>query len=215
MVKALIFDLWGTIAEHGVHPSPSRQVKYMLRAEYTFSDFIAAFEASFMTKKHESLKEGFVQVVKDFNLKIPDFVYEKLIGMWNKNVILAKLYPDVEEVFKKLKDDGYKLILLINIDPFSYEQIKLKFNLDNLFDRIYPSFETGLLKADKAAFQQILDEFNLKAKDVIMIGDSVDSDIKTAENAGIKGILLDRRETRAEYEGQKIKTLEELPVLLK
>src|SRR6056297_576904 len=105
--KVLVFDLWGTIVETGVKPSPSRQVKYFLRVKESFSDFVLAFEHSFMTRKYESLKQGFEHVVADFNLRIPDFVYEKLIGMWNKNVILAELYDDVPEVFEALKKEGY------------------------------------------------------------------------------------------------------------
>jgi len=213
MVKALIFDLWGTVIENGVHPSPARQVKYFLRVRYPFSEFIVPFEASFMKKKHESLQAGFESVVKDFNLKIPSFVYEKLVGTWNKNAILAKIYPEVDEVLKSLKEEGYKLFLLSNVDQFSFEQVKSKFNLDEYFDKVYASCETGLLKTDKEAFEMVLKENKLKAKDVVMIGDSVESDINGAAKADIKGILVDRRDSR-EFEG-KIITLAELPAKLK
>jgi len=214
MVKAIIFDLWGTLIENGVYPSPSRQVKYMLRVNYAFPDFIAAFESSFMKTKHESLQVAFEQVVKDFNVRLPSFVYDKLIGMWNKNAILSKSYPEIEEVMKKLREEGYKLFLLANIDPFSWQQVKEKFNLEHMFDKIYLSFETGHLKVEKEAFEEILVENKLKPKDVIMIGDSIDSDVKAAEAVGIRGILVDRREGRV-FEGVKIKTLEDLPVLLR
>jgi putative hydrolase of the HAD superfamily len=196
MTKAIIFDLWGTVVETGVVPSPSRQVKYFLRVQQSFPDFIVAFEHSFMTKKFNSLQESFEQVVADFNLRIPDFVYEKLVGTWNKNAILSKMYPDTLETLQELKKRGYKLYLLANIDQFSFEQVNAKFKLDELFDKMYPSFETGLLKANPDSYKQILEENNFKEDEVIMVGDSVDSDIKSAERAGLKGVLVDRKDSR-------------------
>lgn len=213
MVKAIIFDLWGTVVETGVVPSPSRQVKYFLRVQQSFPDFIVAFEHSFMTGKFNSLKEAFEHVVKDFNLRIPDFVYEKLVGTWNKNAILSKLYPETLEVLQDLRSKGYKLYLLSNTDQFSFEQVNEKFKLNELFDKVYPSYETGLLKANPDAYKQILKENGLKENDVIMVGDSLDSDVKSAEKAGIKGILVDRNNTReAEF---KITNLTQIESMLK
>ncbi len=207
MVKAIIFDVWGTLVETGVKPSPSKQVKYFLRTRESFGDFILKFEKSFMTKEFESLQEAFEQLVSDLDHKIPDFVYEKLIGMWNKNAILAKPYDEVDEVLKALKDKGYKLFVLANIDKFSYEQLKTKLDFD-VFDGVYSSYETGLLKSDKESYEKILSDNSLSEDDVLMVGDSIVSDIKSAENASISGLLIDRRDTR-DY-GNKVKSLQEL-----
>ena len=207
-VKAIIFDLWGTTIENGVYPSPSKQAMYFLRVRSTFSDFIVKFEESFMRKEHASLKEGFEAVVNDFDLRIPDFVYDKLVGMWNKNAILSKEYPDTRKALEELRKQGYKLFLLTNIDKSSYDQLNEKFKLEELFDEVYPSFRIGLLKSNKESYEQLLKENKLKKQDVVMVGDSVESDIKSAEEAGVKAILVDRKDNR-EYE-PKVKDLTEL-----
>ncbi len=206
--KVLVFDLWGTVVETGVKPSPSRQVKYFLRVRESFSDFVLAFEHSFMTRKFESLKQGFEHVVKDFNLRIPDFVYDKLIGMWNKNVILSELYEEIQEVFGALREDGYKLVLLANVDQFSFEQLEHKHKLSELFDAMYLSFETGLLKVNSESFDKIVKDFGVKKDEVLMVGDSIHSDMEAAEKAGIDGILVDRKDNR-EFEN-KVLSLSEL-----
>lgn len=211
--KVLVFDLWGTIVETGVKPSPSRQVKYFLRVKESFSDFVLAFEHSFMTRKFDSLKQGFEHVVADFNLRIPDFVYEKLIGMWNKNVILAELYEDVPSVFDELRAEGYSLVLLANIDQFAFEQLEHKHKLSELFDAVYPSFETGLLKANPESFKLISKDFKADMDDVVMVGDSVQSDMDAADKAGVRGILVDRKDNR-EYDN-KVLSLSELSAKLK
>lgn len=212
MIKALIFDLWGTIVENGVNPSPSKQVRYFLRTRMPFSEFITTFEDSFMRKEFPSLKEGFENVVKDFGLTLPDFVYDKLVGMWNKNAILSEMYPETEEVLKALKKKKIKLFLLCNIDKFAFEQVNQKYGLDKYFNKMYNSYETGKLKSDKEAYLKILKDNKLKPEQVVVVGDCLISDIASAENAGLKGILVDRRETR-EFE-LKVRSLEDLHPLI-
>ena len=56
------------------------------------------------------------------------------------------------------------------------------------------------------------DILKIKEKDAIMVGDSVESDIAGAKNAGIKAVLIDRRDRR-EFE-DKILSLKELDKFL-
>jgi putative hydrolase of the HAD superfamily len=160
-----------------------------------------------MTKTYESLADAFKACFKEFKINPPDFVLEKLVGLWNKHAILARFFPDSESVLKDLKKD-YKLILLTNTNKFAFMQVNEKFKLSEKFDKIYASYATGMLKINPKVFEKILKDFKLKKEDVIMVGDSIESDIKGAENAGIKSVLLDRWE-RKEFD-PKIKELAEL-----
>jgi putative hydrolase of the HAD superfamily len=192
MTKLIIFDFWGTLIENGVKPSPSKQVKYYLRLRIPFSQFITTFEESFMTKEHESLRAGFEGVADAFNKKIPDFVYEKLVGMWNKFSILSHPYDDIVPALEDLRQD-YKLVILSNTDNFSLKQVIDKYDLEKYFDKIYQSCETGLLKHNPASYEQILRDFDVSLEDCLMVGDSPQSDIASAKQAGIPAILIDRR----------------------
>ena len=205
--KAIFFDFWGTLVENGVR-SPVKQVKWTLRLNETeFSEYIVKFEETFMTKKFDELKQGFEEVIKVFGLRIPDFVTDKLIGMWNKNSILAQLYEETEQVLEELKKD-YKLILIANTDNFSVNSVLEKYDLKKYFDEISLSCDTGLLKSNKKSFGNILKKLKIKKSEAVMVGDSMESDVKSAENAGIRPILVDRRGTR-EFE-DKISNLTEL-----
>ena len=210
--KLIFFDFWGTLVENGVR-SPVKQVKWILGLkDMDFSEYIVKFEEAFMTKKFKELKEGFEDVIKTFELNVPDFVIEKLIGMWNKNTILATIYDETTEVLEELKKD-YKLVLIANTDPFSVNSLLEKHDLRQYFDEIVLSCDTGHLKLNKKSFEDALKKLKIKKKEAVMVGDSMDSDIKSAENAKIKAILLDRRGTR-EYEN-KISNLTELKEELK
>ena len=44
-----------------------------------------------MTKPYDNLSQAFLAVADFFKLRAPDFVIEKLVGIWNKNKLLSKL----------------------------------------------------------------------------------------------------------------------------
>jgi len=207
-----LFDFWGTVVENGLFPSPSRRAQRILRLDMPFSEYIERFEKAFMTKKVETLTEAFHNVTQEFNINPPEFVYDKLVGMWNKNTILCKPFPETNEVLEDLKKN-YKLVLISNTDNLSVPQLLDKFKLKKYFDDIVLSCDYGVLKTDKKLFAQALKKIKLKKSEVIMVGDAIPTDIEGAKKAGIKAILVDRRDTR-EYEN-KIADLLELKEKIK
>jgi len=206
-MKVIFFDFWGTLVENGIFPSPVRQAHRMLRVNMPFAEYIERFEHTFMTVEHETLTEAFKAVTTEFDLNPPEFVYEKLVGMWNKNTFLAKLFDDTKETLEDLKKD-YKLVLIANTDKHSIPQLLDKFDLKKYFDEIVFSYDNHILKTDPKMFDIALKKLKLKSKDAIMIGDSIPTDMIGSEKAGIKGILLDRRDRR-EYEN-KITSLKQI-----
>lgn len=207
MIKAIIFDFWGTLVENGVFPSPLRSAQQMLWLNIPFSEFAARFENVFYTKQFESLSQGFEAVCAEFKKEPNRFLVEKLVGMWNKNRLLARLFPETLEVLSDLKEN-YKLALISNTDAFSVEPVLEKFDLAKYFDNITLSYKTGLLKTHAEMFDAVLEGLGVKKNEVVMIGDSIETDITGAENAGIRGILVDRR-NRREYK-HKIADLTQL-----
>lgn len=212
-MKGVLFDFWGTLVENGVFPSPVSQVKYFLRLrDIRFHDYIVRFEKVFMTSKLSSLTEGFEKVCAEFNVSPPSWVIDKMVGMWNKNRLLARPFPETEEVLGRLSAE-YKLGLISNTDAFSIEPLLEKFSLSKYFSAVTLSCNEGYLKIDKELYHKNLKLLGLKPEDVVMVGDSMESDVRSAENAGIRAILVDRRDKR-EYKN-RITSLNELPDALK
>src|SRR3989344_2881891 len=117
MVKAIIFDFWGTLVENGVW-SPIKQVQQILNLDLSFSDYVSRMELAMMTKKFDSLKEAFQAVCEEFAVSCTEEKMEQLIGTWNKSWMLAKPYEEVQEELDNLKKE-YKLILVSNTDNLS------------------------------------------------------------------------------------------------
>jgi len=208
MVKAIVFDFWGTLMENGIFPSPTRQAKYFLRIDnLTFQEYVITFEEALMLKKFDNLADAFMNVCKAFDIKPPHYIIEKLVGVWNKNRLLAKPFPEVIEVLNELKKK-YKLVLLSNSDCFSVEPLIEKYEMKKLFEGLFFSYETGMLKTNPAVFDKITEKLGIGKEELVVVGDSIDSDIKGAEQAGVRAILIDRK-GRRDYK-EKISNLEEL-----
>jgi HAD superfamily hydrolase (TIGR01549 family) len=109
--------------------------------------------------------------------------------------MLAKLYPETEEVLAELSKK-YKLALVSNTDCFSAVNVVKKFGLEKYFSRIFWSYDLGMIKSNPRMFQHVLDELEVTADEAAMVGDSVESDMLAAQKAGIKGILVDRKGSR-------------------
>ena len=210
MVKAILFDFWGTLVENGVW-SPIKQVKNILKIKLPFPEYVVRMEKAMMTSKFTDLRQAFENVCKEFNLEINEEKIQELVGMWNKAWMLAQPYDEIKEVLTELRKN-YQIILVANTDCFSVPQVVEKFALTELFDKVYYSFDVSLIKTDKNFFKHVLTDLNLTTDDSVMVGDSIQSDIMAAKRLDMKAVLIDRRNTRDFH--PKIKSMNELGSLL-
>jgi len=170
MIKLLIFDLWGTIIENGVY-SPIKQVKNILRINMPFEEYVVRFEKVLMLNNYSDLYEGFKLVCKEFNIRDNPYILNKLVGIWNKNWLLAKPYNNALETVQTLKEK-YKTVLIVNADK-SINSLIEKYSLEKYFDKIYLSYQTKFLKVNPESFKLIIKDFNVKPEECVMIGDSM------------------------------------------
>lgn len=212
MIKAVLFDFWGTLVENGTY-SPLRQTYEMFNFKIPFGNFVTSFEQVVMTKHYEDKKEAFTKALNLLNRTPWKGQMERLIGLWNKNVLLAKLYPDTIKTLEELKSKGIKLCLVSNTPSFTGREVLEKFGLEKYFDVIMLSYEQGMLKTDPKFFEKALKELKVSKEEALMVGDSIPTDINGAEKAGIKAVLIDRKNKREHP--NKILTLNQVMNYLK
>jgi len=210
MVKVILFDFLGTLVENGVW-SPMKQVKNILRIEQPFSEYVVRMETAMMTSTFRQLKDAFDAIGNEFGVRIYPKQMDLLVGMWNKSWMLAKPYAETEEALEELSKK-YKLIVVSNTDCFSAGNVIKKFDLEKFFSRIFWSYEVGLIKTNPQMFKQILAELEVEPEEVVMVGDSIESDMIPASKIGIKTVLIDRKNAR-DYP-TKISSLKDLEKML-
>lgn len=211
MKKAVLFDFWGTLVQQGAY-SPLKQTYRLMRIRMPFGEFVEKFERVAMTKPYDDQMQMFRDAAEALEANVPDWVIEKLVGVWNMNKLLAKPYPETIEALEALKKKGVKIAIVSNTPKLSVDGILEKFGLDKLFDAVCFSFDKGYLKNDAELFDAALNDLGVGKDDALMVGDSMETDIVGAENAGVTAVLIDRKETR-EYEN-KIKSLLEIEQFL-
>ena len=98
------------------------------------------------------------------------------------------------ELLDRLTADGIRLAIVTN--NLVAEQIpKLQqLKLDHYFEVVTISEAVGVSKPDPIIFEVTLEKLSLSPADVVMIGDSLTSDIAGARAAGIRCVWLKRRE---------------------
>jgi putative hydrolase of the HAD superfamily len=146
--------------------------------------------------------------IKDFDNSILEEIYLKLKSRdW-------EAFPDI----KFLEDIKLPKGILSNWDG------SLKFQVKNLtgmfFDPILGSADSGVSKPDLEFYKFAIESVNYPSSNILMIGDSLSLDILPAKALGMESILIDRHGDYVDgiaghYDGIIIKSLEELPRLIK
>lgn len=131
---------------------------------------------------HETL-----QVIKRPNDELAKYLNEVYLKHRFEDI---ELYEDVLPTLNSLKKK-YTLGILSNGN--SYPELC---GLDEMFQFTVFSQEYGIEKPDSLIFEVALKEANCTKQQIIHIGDSLESDIAGANNAGIQCVWLNREEKK-------------------
>ena len=151
--------------------------------------------------------------------KIPRQLVKELTRLyWTTYAGTSEPYPDAEPTLVYLKGKGYKLGLVTDTDGrkgWKKRRIK-RFQFAEFFDTIVIGGEDTLrTKPDPEPSLLAASKLGLRASECVFVGDKPFTDIKGAKAAGMRTILLKRRDwgigKRADF---TIKSLSELPRVL-
>ncbi|MEZ0323449.1 MAG: HAD-IIIA family hydrolase [Hydrogenothermaceae bacterium] len=124
-------------------------------------------------------------LLKEFDEEIKNEVLIHFREFYTQNpVIKSKIYPNVEDILKKLKDKGKNISVVTN----KYEDISKRileyFKIDRYIDLVVGADTTSEKKPSPKPVFYILEKLNQTKENTILIGDS-ETDIQTSKNAGI------------------------------
>lgn len=222
MVSCVIFDLDDTLCDYRqAMENAKRNVSVLLNEE-------EIEPAAFWTRYHEIEPLLFRQftenklTVTEYRIRrysdvlqafdggkthLADRLNHIYMNEANHNI---QLFEDAIPCLQFLKKQGITSVVLTN-GPSDGQRSKIDaLGLEPYIDRFYISAEIGCSKPSKEAFQYVLDDMQLPFSKVRMVGDSIEYDIRGAQAAGIKGMLLDRAGRHSDYEGRVIRSLSDL-----
>ena len=124
------------------------------------------------------------------------------------------LYDDVLPCLQVLKAAGIRMALLSNALGHGVEEIVAHFALDDYMAAAVSSVETGAVKPAPRMFSTLFGLLGVSPSDAVMVGDSVEDDVKGAVACGCPAILLDRAGRRRDLTVPRLESLAELPAAL-
>jgi putative hydrolase of the HAD superfamily len=122
------------------------------------------------------------------------------------------LYDDVVPCFERLRGAGVRLGLVSNTSR-DLDEIVASFALAAYIEVGVASVELGVAKPSPAIFGAALERAGVAAEETVMVGDSVEDDVKGALACGMGAVLLDRA-GRYDLPYMTIRTLGDLPAVL-
>lgn len=191
-IKAIIFDLNGII----IHSTPLSQrveEKFGINRDLFYKEFEKVLKvARIVHNRDSSLWQPIADLLK---ISIDDFLKFWFSG---ENVDLEML-----DFAKQLKENGYKIFILSNNLKERTEFYRQNFpELFKTFDGTYFSCETGFVKPDSKAFENILNKNDIQAGECLFFDDS-STNVQTAINLGIKAQIFDGLEATKKFIEQK------------
>ena len=109
---------------------------------------------------------------------------------WGETHILV---PEAKEMLDILRDKGYRLFAASNSFGHLQRRRLERAGILPYFEDTYISMDIGYDKPDIRFFQEALRRCGLQPNEVLMIGDSMTTDILGAQAAGIEALFFDRR----------------------
>ncbi len=107
---------------------------------------------------------------------------------WDYFFQQMKLRKGVEELLNLIKKIGWKISICTDLTTAIQLQKIRVLGLERWIDCIVTSEEVGVEKPNSEIFCFCLEKMQLDRKEVIMVGDSLERDIKGAEKVGIQAI---------------------------
>jgi HAD superfamily hydrolase (TIGR01549 family) len=182
-IKAVVFDVFGTLVEIREKRGPYKQLLKLLQAA---GRPLKADDAI----RIMSNKVGLAGAVHMFGW---DLSLESIASLeldLYAELLTIKLYPEVLTTLASLRASGYKIGLCSNLAaPYA---VPVKMLLPFELDAYTWSFEVGAVKPEGSMYRNICDALQCLPREVVMIGDTLEADYTGSNNFGFHGFYLAR-----------------------
>ena len=213
MYKAIFLDIDDTVFNFKkCSESALKETFSMLNLNYNnniFESFTAIDERLWKEQKAQLLTVADVLDIRFAELSDTlGLNYDSNLAKDHFGQLLGEQYimePGIEEVLKKLSAE-YKIYAASN-GVLSMQENRLKLSgLKRYFNDLFVSDDIGHAKPDISFFTESMERADLYPSEILMVGDSLVSDIAGAQNAGIDSVwynpygLTSESRIQADYE---------------
>jgi putative hydrolase of the HAD superfamily len=190
LIKVIVFDLWNTLIPTTI--DWPHLYSLIGKQHIRLGDFIARYERATQIKNYKDFEDFRKDFLKEFGPD-SDLLEQELYEVYVNRLDKIYFFPEVVEVLKKLKKEGYKLALLSNTENIAFDKVEARLRLSEYFDFLGLSCNIKAVKPDAKMFDSIIKKFKVSSREVLMVGDSLRSDIAGAKSAGMHSAWINRK----------------------
>lgn len=184
-IRAVLFDVYGTLAHIQNLTRPYRQLLDIVRAQQP----AISKERSARDVMCQSL--GLADAARLYGVELTPAQRCDLERDLDEEIRSLRLFPEVPHVLRTLRDRGYRLGVCSNLaEPYVSPVADL---LGDMIDVAIWSCEVGAMKPDPAIYDLAALHLGVAPAAVLMIGDSYQADVEGPRLAGFNALHLDRR----------------------
>lgn len=190
MTKAIIFDLDNTL------------IDFMTMKRMSVQGAISAMRDAGLNIDKDKAEKTMYKLYRDHGMEyqkvFQDFLQETT-GMIDPKVLanaiigyrrieqgFMKPYPKVIHTLIKLKERGLKLAIVTDAPEMRAWLRLAETGLSDFFDVVVTLEDTHVVKPSVEPFKKALELLNLNPKNVLVVGDALEKDIKGAKLLGMK-----------------------------
>ena len=172
MIKNIIFDIRNVILNFNIKEVLQKFTSNTVEQEFILKNIINSPE----WLRNALIDTGYISRTNHCNDKL-------IVDFWKNYNDFAQVNTKVLNLIQKLKDNNYKIYLLSNINPYTFEFVN-KSGLFDLVDGYVLSYQEHKIKPYKAIYNVLLERYNLIPNESIFIDDNKNN-IETGNSMGI------------------------------
>ena len=183
MIKNIIFDIGNVILNFNINEVLRKFTNNINEQNFILENIINSPEwlGNALIDTGYISRENAIEIVKDRTNHTND---ELINNFWCNYNNFAQVDERVLQLIQKLKDNTYKIYLLSNINPYTFEFVN-KSGLFNLVDGYVLSYQEHKVKPYKAIYNVLLERYNLIPNECIFIDDNK----KNIDTGNLMGIM--------------------------
>jgi putative hydrolase of the HAD superfamily len=185
-IKVVLFDLGRVLVDFDHFRSAERIAGFCSKTPRQIYDLFFESEATVAFEAGKITPEDFyLQVKQMLDLKLS---YASFEPIWNDIFFLSAKNRSVFGLVNNLRSN-YITAMLSNINSLHYDYLKKNFPVFGVFDKVFLSFQLGLIKPDKEIYNLVIRDLGVSPQEIFYTDDRPEL-VESAKSLGIRGCVF-------------------------